>query len=221
MTRAVTSQHEGGDAESGSTHATLAKGDAEHEPTKRTTTESAYVAQFHAEQPEADQVNQYPQDVSLHQAQKLSAVNGVLEPSKAELNMEQLRAEVTRLKEHVRRLENTDGAMAAAAAQTLGQLAAMTFPGGTATESHDGDAEQSSGPAGPSNYGKGSKTLGVNPSDASPNSNGSISRSARKRKAGDRAVKPKREVVPMSDSTGKRMVIKERTDQLAVRTISD
>jgi hypothetical protein len=182
--------------------------------------EPTYSPHFEAEVPIADQLQQYPEDVSLHQAQKLSATDDNPESGKADMDMEQLRAEVKRLKEHVRRLESTDGAMAAAAAQTLGQLAAMTFPGGVASDHIDHEAETHEIQAGPSNYAKGqrqSTDLGGESSESSRNELGISSRSTRKRKVTDRGVAAKREIVPMNDSTGKRMVIRARTDHLAVR----
>lgn len=184
--------------------------------------EPTYSPHFEAEVPITDQLQQYPEDVSLHQAQKLSATDDNPESGKADMDMEQLRAEVKRLKEHVRRLESTDGAMAAAAAQTLGQLAAMTFPGGVASDHIDHEAETHEIQAGPSNYAKSqrqSTDLGGESSESSRNELGISSRSTRKRKITDRGVAAKREIVPMNDSTGKRMVIRARTDHLAVRAV--
>jgi hypothetical protein len=136
-----------------------------------------------------------------------------------DMNMEQLRAEVKRLKEHVHRLENTDGAMAAAAAQTLGQLAAMTFPGSLNQEGSDYEAISEERPKRTPGGKRKKRTAthdmdsGTQSDSGSPNLAGP---SRKRRKAGDRS-KVKRDAIPTSDTTGKRLVIKERTDQLAVR----
>jgi hypothetical protein len=136
------------------------------------------------------------------------------------MDMEQLRAEVKRLKEHVHRLESTDGAMAAAAAQTLGQLAAMTFPGNLGQEA--GDSEPSSTnrtkrAARGKRKARPTSDDGLGASQA--NGSAAVARvdAPRKRRRPQEHVRPKREAVPTSDSTGKRVIVKERTDQLAVR----
>jgi hypothetical protein len=183
-------------------------------------------------------------DMSLHQAHALTSTKEVLTPasettatnlpiddslpdhspflqeSLADMqNVEELRAEVKRLKEQVRRLETSDGAMAAAAAQTLGQLAAMTFPGGGAVEGSvtDGEASQQPIVSTPSRKPRQSKKVATmqRSYEAGPDENQRSSK--RRKKDGDETTKTRRNVVPTSDATGKRVVLKERTDQLAVR----
>jgi len=162
----------------------------------------------------SEQPDLYQTGVSLYAPQK-DVTN--LNP---EMDMEQLRAEVKRLKEHVHRLESTDGAMAAAAAQTLGQLAAMTFPGNLGAET--GESEPS--PTNRTKRATGGKRKArpisddsLNASLADGSASGARSDAPRKRRKPREHVKPKREAVPTSDSTGKRVIVKERTDQLAVR----
>jgi len=161
----------------------------------------------------SDQPDLYQTGVSLYAPHK-DATN--LNP---EMDMEQLRAEVKRLKEHVHRLESTDGAMAAAAAQTLGQLAAMTFPGNLGQE--PGDSEAS--PTKRTKRAKGGKRKArpasddnIGASQAPESGAGADADAPRKRRKPREHVKPKREAVPTSDFTGKRVIVKERTDQLAV-----
>ena len=218
LTGAVVTTEETADPESGQNAIQERRGAdlTEREPVS---VDSVYPAQYEVGSPGVDQLQQYPEDVSLDQAQKLTSISHTLEHSNSDMDMDQLRAEVRRLKEHVRRLENTDGAMAAAAAQTLGQLAAMTFPGGITPEHPDLDLEHSHSTAGPSNPGKNQRAVAAPGGDSSEihrNEIEPVPRQVRKRKAVDKTTRVKREIVPMNDSTGKRMVIKERTDQLAV-----
>lgn len=204
------------------------------------TEEGRYHESFTEHDPHAIQAidtTTYGQDISLGQAHKLAAATGH-EPSVPEMNVDQLRAEVKRLRDHVRKLEKTDGAMAAAAAETLGQLAAMTFPNGPAgiLDPSGVGAEQQVMEAESSSMASARQAkhdvLSLDSHDDSPTADAPQESSAsldytfqepgrrgRKRKNHEEQGSDQRRSVPVSDTTGKRLVLRERTDQLAVRVV--